>query len=58
MCRWQWWAGASQKLQRSKQNKDPIQKDFHPAIDSNDNGRLGEEHEEPLERDFLNLEES
>ena len=46
------------KLQRSKQNKDPIPEDFSLTIDSNDNGEkdggFGEEMEESLQRDASN----
>ena len=54
--------GVSKKLRRSKRNKDHVQEDFDPAIDSNDNGgddgAMGEEVEESLERDPANLKEN
>jgi hypothetical protein len=55
-------AGASKKLQRSKRNKDHVEEDIDPAIESinngGDDGATGEEVEESLERGPKNLEEN
>jgi hypothetical protein len=54
--------GAFKKLRRSKRNKDHVQEDDDPAIDSidydGDDGVTGEEVEETLERGPENLEEN
>jgi hypothetical protein len=55
-------AGASKKLRRSKRNKDHVEEDVDPAIESIDNGgddgATGEEVEESLKRGPENLEEN
>ena len=53
---------ASKKLQRSKRNKDHVQKDFDPTMDFNDNGgdddAMGEEMVVSFEKNPAILEEN